>query len=170
MNRVDAKLNELSLTNWKQSPFKNDNLSIATLGLHLGFSAKLRIWQVSACKMEPQSGTIITGPASQPSTELVICSGACMVRRPSCRRKNILMRFIFLIVIIVHAIRDAGIEAAVFTKDANEDNDDLKTGHTLKICLIIMMYYVIFAANLLGGYKKLNISSTKARILKKFYT
>ena len=51
-----------------------------------------------------------------------------MVRRPSCRRKNILMRFIFLIVIIVHAIRDAGIEAAVFTKDANEDNDDLKTG------------------------------------------
>ena len=25
----------------------------ATLGLHLGFSARLRIWQVSACKMEP---------------------------------------------------------------------------------------------------------------------
>ena len=35
---------------------------IATLGLHLGFSASLRIWQVSACKMEPRSGTIITGP------------------------------------------------------------------------------------------------------------
>ena len=26
--------------------------------LHLGFSAKLRIWQASACKMEPQSGNI----------------------------------------------------------------------------------------------------------------
>ena len=38
------------------------------------------------------------------------------------------MWFIFLFVIIVHAIRDAGIEAAVFTKDAIEDNDDLKTG------------------------------------------
>ena len=31
---------------------------MATLGLHLGFSAKLRIWQVSACKMEPRSGII----------------------------------------------------------------------------------------------------------------
>ena len=27
--------------------------------LHLGFSAKLRIWQVSACKMEPRSGIIL---------------------------------------------------------------------------------------------------------------
>ena len=27
--------------------------------LHLGFSAKLGIWQVSACKMEPRSGIII---------------------------------------------------------------------------------------------------------------
>ena len=26
--------------------------------LHLGFSAKLRIWQVPACKMEPQSDII----------------------------------------------------------------------------------------------------------------
>ena len=33
---------------------------IATLGLHLGFSARLGILQVSACKMEPRSGTIIT--------------------------------------------------------------------------------------------------------------
>ena len=33
---------------------------VATLGLHLGFSAKRRIWQVPICKMEPQSGTIIT--------------------------------------------------------------------------------------------------------------
>ena len=40
--------------------------NIATLGLHLGFSAKLRIWQVSACKMEPRSGTKITGPPSHP--------------------------------------------------------------------------------------------------------
>ena len=27
--------------------------------LHLGFSAKLRIWQISACKMEPRSGIIL---------------------------------------------------------------------------------------------------------------
>ena len=33
---------------------------IATLLLHLGFTAKLRIWQVSACKMEPQSVNIST--------------------------------------------------------------------------------------------------------------
>ena len=44
-------------------------LNIATLGLHLGFSAKLKIWQVSACKMEPRSGTIITDWASQPASQ-----------------------------------------------------------------------------------------------------
>ena len=33
-------------------------LQIATLGLHLGFSAQLRIWQVPTCKMEPRSGNI----------------------------------------------------------------------------------------------------------------
>ena len=32
---------------------------IVTLGLHLEFSAKLRIWQVPTCKMEPQSGIIL---------------------------------------------------------------------------------------------------------------
>ena len=37
--------------------------------LHLGFSAKLRIWQVPACKMEPRSGTIITDWASQPASQ-----------------------------------------------------------------------------------------------------
>ena len=44
--------------------------NIATLGLrlHLGFSAKLRIWQISTCKMEPRSGTIITGPPSHLAT------------------------------------------------------------------------------------------------------
>ena len=30
----------------------------ATLGLHLGFSAMLKIWQVPTCKMEPRSGYI----------------------------------------------------------------------------------------------------------------
>ena len=30
--------------------------------LHLGFSANLRIWQVPACKMEPQRGIILTKP------------------------------------------------------------------------------------------------------------
>ena len=46
------------------------NVHFATLGLHLSFSAKLRIWQVSACKMEPQSGTMITQAPTQLSTEL----------------------------------------------------------------------------------------------------
>ena len=47
-------------------------LFFATLGLHLGFSAKQRIWQVSACKMEPQGGTIITlEPATQPAVYLL---------------------------------------------------------------------------------------------------
>ena len=32
---------------------------IATIGLHLGFSAWLKIWQVPACKMEPQGGYIM---------------------------------------------------------------------------------------------------------------
>ena len=34
--------------------------------LHLGFSANLRIWQVSACKMEPQRGIILMKPPTQP--------------------------------------------------------------------------------------------------------
>ena len=33
--------------------------NVATLELHLGFSAMLRIWQVPACKMDPRSGIII---------------------------------------------------------------------------------------------------------------
>ena len=44
----------------------------ATLGLHLGFSAKLRIWQVPACKMEPRSGYIMQwGPPTHPTTASV---------------------------------------------------------------------------------------------------
>ena len=53
--------------------------------LHLGFSAKLRIWQVSACKMEPQSGTIITLElASQPTSSVptLIISMLCGVPTP----------------------------------------------------------------------------------------
>ena len=39
----------------------------ATLGLHLGFSPKLRIWQVPTCKMEPRSGYIMQlEPPTQP--------------------------------------------------------------------------------------------------------
>ena len=39
------------------------------LGLHFGFSAKLRIWQVSACKMEPRSGIIsYKKPSTHPPT------------------------------------------------------------------------------------------------------
>ena len=31
----------------------------ATLGLHIGFSAELKIWQISTCKMEPWSGYML---------------------------------------------------------------------------------------------------------------
>ena len=42
---------------------------IATLGLHLGFSAKLKILQVPACKMEPRSGYIMQlEPPIHPAT------------------------------------------------------------------------------------------------------
>ena len=34
--------------------------------LHLGFSAKLRIWQVPACKMEPRSGIIFCKNPTRP--------------------------------------------------------------------------------------------------------
>ena len=34
--------------------------------LHLGFSAKLRIWQVPACKMEPQHCIIVMKPPTHP--------------------------------------------------------------------------------------------------------
>ena len=40
------------------SKYYSDIVHIATLGLYLGFSAKLRILQVSSCKMHPQSGII----------------------------------------------------------------------------------------------------------------
>ena len=52
--------------------------------LHLDFSAKLRIWQVSTCKMEPRSGTIITDWASQPSTyfDTLALSMLCGVPTP----------------------------------------------------------------------------------------
>ena len=44
---IDLKLH--TQNNWLE-------IVVATLGLHLGFSAKPRIWQVPACKMEPRSG------------------------------------------------------------------------------------------------------------------
>ena len=37
----------------------NKIFSFAALEIHLGFSAMLKIWQVPACKMEPQSGYIM---------------------------------------------------------------------------------------------------------------
>ena len=47
-------------------------LSFATLGLHLEFSAKLKIWQVPACKMEPGSGydlLLLGGSVGWPTSE-----------------------------------------------------------------------------------------------------
>ena len=55
--------------------------NFATLELHLRLSAKLRIWQVSACEMEPQSGTII--PASQPASSLPTLFFQCCAVFPS---------------------------------------------------------------------------------------
>ena len=48
-------VNESWLTEILFAPFYRSNCHTR---LHLGFSAKLRIWQVSACKMEPRSGNI----------------------------------------------------------------------------------------------------------------
>ena len=52
---------------------KKDKIhQIATLGLHLGFSAKLKILQVPACKIEPQRGYIMQlGPPTHPTTASV---------------------------------------------------------------------------------------------------
>ena len=47
--------------------------------LHLGFSANLRIWQVSACKMEPQRGIILMKP-TQPPTLRPYGSSYCHTR------------------------------------------------------------------------------------------
>ena len=46
----------------------NAKTIFATLGLYLRFSAKLKIWQIPACKMEPQSGYIMQlgPPTHQP--------------------------------------------------------------------------------------------------------
>jgi len=47
----------------------------SNLGLHLGFSAKLKILQVPACKMEPQSGFLMQlGPPTHPPDQLEIRS------------------------------------------------------------------------------------------------
>ena len=52
--------NERSLSSFLQYSFQYCHTR-----LHLGFSAKLRIWQASACKMEPRSGII---SCKKPST------------------------------------------------------------------------------------------------------
>ena len=54
--------------------------------LHLGFSAKLRIWQLPACKMEPQSGIILWlgPPTHSPPThpQLSFFCKCCWVSPP----------------------------------------------------------------------------------------
>ena len=62
------KVREISMDRVKELDFS----VFATLGLHLGFSAKLKIWQVPACKMEPRSGYIMQlGPTTHPPTASV---------------------------------------------------------------------------------------------------
>ena len=53
-----ANLSELELKEWKEVVTMSEP-NFAKLGLHLGFSAEQRIWQVPACKMEPQRGIIL---------------------------------------------------------------------------------------------------------------
>ena len=60
--------------------------NFATLGLHLGFSAKLKILQVSACKMEPRSGYIIllySGDHPSVGNQNLVCLSFCPVRPPN---------------------------------------------------------------------------------------
>ena len=45
--------------------------NIATLGLHIRFSAKLRVWQVLACKMEPRSGMIMQVMTTHPANPVL---------------------------------------------------------------------------------------------------
>ena len=51
--------------------YSTNSINYCHTRLHLGFSAKLRIWQVPTCKMEPRSGIIIAKiqPASQPTIQ-----------------------------------------------------------------------------------------------------
>ena len=69
----------MDLSAWKKPVFETGNGIIQTgngiiwgnychTRLHLGFSAKLRIWQVPICKMEPLSGIIITLVMISPSS------------------------------------------------------------------------------------------------------
>ena len=44
---------------------------IATVGLHLGFSARMKIWQVPGCKMEPRSGMIMQVMTTHPATPVL---------------------------------------------------------------------------------------------------
>ena len=54
---------------------ETNSLIVATLGLHLGFSAKGRIWRVPTCKMEPRSSYIMQlGPPTHPPHQLKIGS------------------------------------------------------------------------------------------------
>ena len=56
------------------------SFNIATLGLHLGFSVWLKIWQVSVCKMEPQSGYIMQPEPSSLLDQSEISAGLQDVR------------------------------------------------------------------------------------------
>ena len=44
----------------------------AILGFHLGFSAKLIIWQVHACKMRPQISGSLDHPPIKPTVSVVV--------------------------------------------------------------------------------------------------
>ena len=64
----------LTITDWSRGVWWVSWRSLCVSGgychtrLHLGFSAKLRIWQASACKMEPRSGIIFCQkPAGRPA-------------------------------------------------------------------------------------------------------
>ena len=61
----------LRVTSWEKQVQQNYIFINCHTRLHLGFLAKLGIWQVLACRMEPQSGLIIWKNFLPPAPEPV---------------------------------------------------------------------------------------------------
>ena len=63
-----------NLTNWK-TMYRSQRYCHTRL--HFGFSAKLGIWQVPACKMEPRSGIIFCKNPTRPDPTTQSSLGTC---------------------------------------------------------------------------------------------
>ena len=81
--------------------YTTNSINYCHTRLHLGFSAKLRVWQVPACKMEPRSGIIFAPYAISP----------CSTRPdPTTRRVSLKM-------LLEHVWRLCGVPILVWTPD-----------------------------------------------------